>query len=88
MSTEQQIRERKWCWTGHTQCNPQGAIERHALDWIPQGTKKRVSKENLEKDMRMGTAEGWRKAKALVLNKTKCKSFKAYVPHKRNKRSE
>ena len=77
MSTEQQIRERKWCWTGHTQCNPQGGIERHALDWIPQGTKKRVSKENLEKDKRMGTAEGWRKAKALVLDRTKWKGFKA-----------
>ena len=61
MPTEQQIRERKWCWTGHTLCNPKGATERYALDWKPQGTEKRGSKENGEKNKIMGTAEGWRK---------------------------
>ena len=71
------IKERKWCWTGHTLRNRQGAIERHALDWNPKGTKKRVSKEKLEKNKRMGTAEDWRKAKALVLDRTKWKGFKA-----------
>jgi hypothetical protein len=39
--TEQQIKERNWCWIGHTLHKPQGAIERHALDWNPQGTRRR-----------------------------------------------
>ena len=38
---EQQINERKWRWIGHTICKPQGAIERYALHWNPQGTRKR-----------------------------------------------
>jgi hypothetical protein len=61
MPSEKQIKERKRCWNGHTLCNPQGTIERHALDWKPQGTKIRGSKENVEKNKRMETAEGWRK---------------------------
>jgi hypothetical protein len=38
--TEQQKKERKWRWIDHTLRKPQGAIERHALDWNP-GTRKR-----------------------------------------------
>lgn len=34
---EQQLKERKWRWIGHSQ----GALERHAMDWNPQGTRKR-----------------------------------------------
>jgi len=41
MSTEQQITERKWRWIGHALCKPQGATERHALDWNLQGTRTR-----------------------------------------------
>ena len=41
MPTEKQITERKWCWICHTLCKPQGATERHALDWNPQGTRRR-----------------------------------------------
>jgi hypothetical protein len=37
MPTEQKIMERKWR-IGHTLCKPQGAVERHALDWNTQGT--------------------------------------------------
>jgi len=39
MPTEKQIKERKWHWIGNTLRKPQGATERHALDWNPQGTK-------------------------------------------------
>jgi hypothetical protein len=41
MPTEQKIMERKWHWIGHTLHKPQGATERHALDWNPQGTRMR-----------------------------------------------
>ena len=53
MPTEQQINERKWCWTGHTLCNPQGATERHALD----GTFK-VQGRGIAKKMEKRTREG------------------------------
>jgi hypothetical protein len=39
------------------------------LDWNPQGVRKREDKENLEKNKRMGTAEGRRK---LERSKTTC----------------
>ena len=41
MSTEQIITERKLCWIGHSLGKPQGATERHALDWNPQATRTR-----------------------------------------------
>jgi len=41
MPTEQQITERKWHWIGKTLREPQGGRERHALDWNPQGKRKR-----------------------------------------------
>lgn len=37
---EHRIKERKRHWIGHTLRTPQGAVERHALDWNPQGTGK------------------------------------------------
>ena len=43
MPTKKQAKERKLCWIGHTLCKPQGATERHALDWNPQGTRTRSS---------------------------------------------
>jgi hypothetical protein len=39
MPSEQQIKEIKWHWIGHTLHKPQGAVERHALDCNPQGTR-------------------------------------------------
>jgi hypothetical protein len=45
MPTEQQITERKWCWIGHTLRKPQGATERHALDWNPKVPSQGVDKK-------------------------------------------
>jgi hypothetical protein len=36
-----QIKQRKWCWTGHTLRKTEGAIERAALDRNPQGASRR-----------------------------------------------
>jgi hypothetical protein len=36
-----QIRKRKWCWIGHTLRKPEGSIEKAALDWNPQGVRRR-----------------------------------------------
>jgi len=40
-SRENQIKRRKWNWTGHTLCKEMGAIDETALDWNPQGYRKR-----------------------------------------------
>jgi hypothetical protein len=36
-----EIKRRKWRWIGHTLRKPDGAIEKAALEWNPQGVRKR-----------------------------------------------
>ena len=38
---ELQIRRRKWNWIGHTLRRPENHIPKQALDWNPQGKRKR-----------------------------------------------
>jgi hypothetical protein len=38
---ENQIKRRKWNWIGHTLRKETGAIEKTALDWNPQGYRRR-----------------------------------------------
>jgi len=41
-SIENQIkRRRKWNWIGHTLCKETVAVEKTALDWNPQGYRRR-----------------------------------------------
>jgi hypothetical protein len=40
-----QIKSRKWGWIGHTLRKPMGAIEKDALDWNPQGVRRRHGRE-------------------------------------------
>ena len=40
-SRENQIRRRKWNWIGYTLCKETGAIQKTALDWNPQGYRRR-----------------------------------------------
>jgi hypothetical protein len=61
MPTEQQIKETKWHWIGKTLREPQGAVERYALDCNTQGTRTRGRYRKQKKNRRMGTAEGRRK---------------------------
>jgi hypothetical protein len=35
------MKRRKWNWIGHTLHNEAGAVEKTALDWNPQGYKRR-----------------------------------------------
>jgi hypothetical protein len=39
--TGNQIKQRKWRWIGHTLRKPDGANEKQALEWNPQGRRKR-----------------------------------------------
>ena len=38
---EIQIKRRKWKWIGHTLRKEAGAVEKPALDWNPQGCRRR-----------------------------------------------
>jgi len=38
---EIQIKRRKWNWIGYTLCKEAGAIEKTALEWNPQGYRRR-----------------------------------------------
>ena len=38
---DRQIKKRKWSWIGHTLCKPSGITEKDALDWNPQGKRRR-----------------------------------------------
>jgi hypothetical protein len=77
---------------GHTLHKPQGAIERHALDWNPQDTRKRgrprtTWKRTIERELqKVGTS--WKGAKGLALDRTKWKSFMKALCSHRNKRRE
>ena len=50
---EIQIKRRKWNWIGHTLRKEAGAIEKTALDWNPQGYRRRGrTKRTWRKDNR------------------------------------
>jgi hypothetical protein len=54
---ENQIKRRKWDWIGHTLRKEAGAIEKAALDWSPQGyrrrgTPKRTWRRTIEDEIR------------------------------------
>jgi len=36
-----EVKRRKWNWIGHTLCKETGEIEKTALDWDPQGQRRR-----------------------------------------------
>jgi len=83
------IKERKWRWIGHTLRKPQGAIERHTLDWNRQGTRNRGrprATRKITRDRELQKAgKRWKEAKGLALDRTHWRSFvKPCVPH-RNK---
>ena len=67
--TEQQIKERKLHWIGHTLHKPHGAVERHALDWNTRGSRMSGRQRKPGKEQENGTAEGRRK---LERSKTTC----------------
>jgi hypothetical protein len=59
---EIQIKRRKWNWIGHTLRTGGGAIEKIALDWNPQGHKrkgrpKRTWRRTIEDEIRRETAK-------------------------------
>jgi hypothetical protein len=73
------IKKRKWRWIGHTLRKPAGAIEKDALDWNPQGARRRGQPRKTwrrtteEEIIEMGKT--WREVKALANQRKRWRSF-------------
>ena len=83
---EIQIETRKWRWIGHTLRKTEGAVEKEALDWNPQGARRRgrpriTWKRSIEKEIRRDN-KTWREVKAIATQRERWKSFThmPYVP--------
>jgi hypothetical protein len=83
-----QTKKRKWRWVGHTLRKPTGAIEKDALDWNPQGARRRgrrrkTWRRTIEEEItEMG--KSWREVKVLANQKRTWRSFTGAVCSTRN----
>jgi hypothetical protein len=72
-------KERKWRWIGHTLRKTEGATDRAALDWNPQGSRRRgrprkTWKKTVEEEAaEMGKT--WKEVKRPANNRTRCRGF-------------
>uniref|UniRef100_A0A034VWX2 LINE-1 reverse transcriptase-like protein n=1 Tax=Bactrocera dorsalis TaxID=27457 RepID=A0A034VWX2_BACDO len=68
-----EIRRRKWKWIGHTLRKPHDDISRTALDWNPQGSRRRGRPANTWRREVEAEAQrsgySWREIKFLAINK-------------------
>ena len=88
---EIQIKTRKWRWIGHTLRKTEGAVEKQALDWNPQGARRRgrpriTWKRSIAEEIR-GENKTWREHKALATQRERWKSFRHALCSKRNDRN-
>jgi hypothetical protein len=76
---EPQTKKRKWKWIGHTIRKDENAVERIALDWNPQGTRKRGRPKKTWRRSIMEEAQGegrtWREVKRLAADRSRWKNF-------------
>jgi len=77
-SIENQIKRRKWNWIGHTLRKETGAIEKTALDWNPQGCRrrgrpKRTWRSTVEDEIR--STRSWNEVKGIVGDRNAWKPF-------------
>jgi hypothetical protein len=84
-----QIRKRKWCWIGHTLRKPEGSIERAALGWNSQGTRRgrprKTWRRSIEEEIGK-KGKTWREVKRLANDRTKWKNFISALCSKRSNR--
>jgi len=88
---EIQIKRRKWNWIGHTLCKEAGAIEKTALDWNPQGYRrrgrpKRTWRRTTEDEIR-NTERSWNEVKGIAGDRNACKLFMDALWSTRSKRT-
>lgn len=76
---QQTIKTRKWRWIGHTLRKPHDTISRQALDWNPQGKRKRGRpKQTWRRRVQNELAEAgvsWTEAKVTAQNRTRWKAL-------------
>ena len=78
---ETEIRERKWRWTGHTLRKNVNEVCREALDWNPQGSRRRGAprgtwRRSLESELKVVDPHmSWQRAKTMAGDRRRWKSF-------------
>ena len=90
-SIENQIKRRKWNWIGHTLHKEVGAIEKTALDWNPQGYRRRgrlrrTWRRTVEDEIR-GTGKTWNEVKGIAGDRNAWKLFMDALCSTRSKRT-
>ena len=83
--------KKKWNWVGHTLRKEVGAIEKIALDWNPQGYKrrgrpKRTWQRTIEGEIR-GTGRSWNEVKGVARDPNAWKLFTDALCSTRSKRT-
>jgi hypothetical protein len=76
---DRQIKKRKWSSIGHTLRKPSGITEKDALDWNPQGKRRRgrpkkTWKRTVEEAAR-DQGKRWQEVKAVARKKVRWRSF-------------
>ena len=76
---EQEIRQRAWGWIGHTLRRPDGHVVKRALEWNPQGKRKRGRPQHTWRRTRMAELEGkhlmWNEAKGTAQNRVRWRAL-------------
>ena len=76
---EQEIRQRAWGWIGHTLRRPDGHVAKRALEWNPQGKRKRGRPQHTWKRTRMAGLERknltWSEAKDTAKNRVRWRAL-------------
>jgi len=90
-SIENQIKIRKWNWTGHTLRKEAGAIEKTALVWNPQGYRrrrrpKRTWRRTIEDELR-STKRSWKDIKGIAGDRNGWKLFMVALCSARSERT-
>jgi hypothetical protein len=88
---ENQIKRRKLNWTGHTLRKEAGAMEKAAIDWNPQGYRRRVRpkrtwRRTLEDEIR-STGRSWKEIKGIAGDRNAWKLFMHALCSTRRKRT-
>ena len=89
-SIENQRKRRKWNWIGHTLRKETGAMEKNALDWNPQGCRRRgrpktMWRRTIEDEIR-STRRSWKEVKGIAGDRSAWKLFMDTLCSTRSKR--
>jgi len=72
---EEEVKQRTWGWIGHTLRRPDGHVAKRALEWNPQGKRKRWRPRHTWRRTRMSELEErgltWREAKDTAQNRVR-----------------